>query len=78
MTPELKKIIAEYIVGVRRELTLIGQPTTLAVVAEAARMSRRLYESLEAGDIDRVSAALESKRIAVSRYEKVFGVDWGL
>lgn len=78
MTPELKKIIAEYIIGVRSELTLVGQPTVLAVVAEATRTSKRLYESLEIGDVDRVSAALESKRLAVSRYEKVFGVDWGL
>lgn len=78
MTPELKKIIAEYVVGHRRELTLIGQPAMLAIVVEATRASRTLYESLASGNIDRVTFALESKRLAVSRYEKVFGVDWGL
>jgi hypothetical protein len=78
MTPELKKIIAEYIVGSRRELTLVGQPVTLAVVAEASRASKALYESLKAGDVDRVSTALELKRLAVSRYERVFGIDWDL
>ena len=78
MTPELKKIIAEYIIGVRRELTLVGQPTTIAVVAEAAKSSRKLYETLETGDVEKVSTALESKRLAVSRYERVFGIDWDL
>jgi hypothetical protein len=78
MTPELKKIIAEYIIGARRELTLVGQPTTIAVVAEAAKSSRKLYETLETGDVEKVSTALESKRLAVSRYERVFGIDWDL
>jgi hypothetical protein len=33
---------------------------------------------LETGDVEKVSTALESKRLAVSRYERVFGIDWDL
>jgi hypothetical protein len=78
MEPILKKTLVEYITGKRREITLVGHPISISIIHEAARASRDLFISLKEGDIERVSLALENKRVAVERYEKVTGTPWGL
>lgn len=77
MEPKLKKALVEYIVG-RRSLTLVGNPQVLAVVYEAAKASRELVEALNSGDIDRTTDAVENKRCAVERFERVTGKVWGI
>jgi hypothetical protein len=78
MAPELKKSIAEYVIGERKEVTISGSPLVVSVIYEAARASRNLMLALKNGNIDSISSAIEEKRVAVSRYEKVFGADWNL
>ena len=78
MEPTLKKSITEYIVGKRDQLILVGNPVTLSIVYEATRTSKNLLEALRSGDIDKVSSALNEKRIAVTRYERVIGSSWDL
>lgn len=78
MEPTLKKSIVEYIIGKRNQLVLVGNPITLSIVYEAARTSKNLLEALRNGELDRVSHALNEKRIAVSRYESVIGSSWDL
>jgi hypothetical protein len=78
MEPILKKTLVEYITGKRDCVTLVGHPVSIAIIHEAAKASRELFLSLNEGSIDNVSSALEKKRIAVERYEKVTGTHWGL
>jgi hypothetical protein len=77
MAPKLKRAIVEYIMG-SRSLTIIGQPQVLAVIYEAARTSRVLKEALESGDISATIKAVEDKRRAVERFEKITGKTWGI
>jgi hypothetical protein len=74
----IKKSLAEYISGRRKTLTLVGDPVFISVMYEAANTSRKLLLALREGKIDEVSNALEQKRIAVSRFERVTGQSWGL
>jgi hypothetical protein len=78
MENELKKVVAKYIVGSIGELTLIGDPFTISMLKEAIESSRNLWCALNECDIDKVSLALEKKRVAVSRYEKTTGKSWSL
>lgn len=78
MEPIIKKSLVEYISGRRKTLTLVGDPVFISVVYEAANTSRKLLLALREGRIDEVSSALEQKRIAVSRFERVTGQNWGL
>jgi hypothetical protein len=78
MEPIIKKSLVEYISGRRKTLTLVGDPVFISVMYEAANASRKLLLALQEGKIDEVSSALERKRIAVSRYERVTGQNWGL
>jgi len=78
MEPIIKKSLVEYISGRRKTLTLVGDPVFISVMYEAANTSRKLLLALREGKIDEVASALEQKRIAVSRFERVTGQNWGL
>jgi hypothetical protein len=78
MEPIVKKSLVEYISGHRKILTLVGDPLFISIVYEAANTSRKLLLALREGKIDEVSRALEQKREAVSRFERVTGQNWGL
>jgi len=78
MEPIIKKSLVEYISGHRKTLTLVGDPVFISVMYEAANTSRKLLLALREGKIDEVASALEQKRIAVSRFERVTGQNWGL
>jgi hypothetical protein len=78
MEPIIKKSLVEYISGRRKTLILVGDPVFISVMYEAANTSRKLLLALREGRIDEVSSALEQKRIAVSRFERVTGQNWGL
>jgi hypothetical protein len=78
MEPIIKKSLVEYITDRRTKLTLVGNPTIVSIVYEAAIASKNLLLVLHEGNIDEVSIALEKKRIAVSRFERVTGQTWGI
>ena len=77
MEPELKKALVEYIMG-RKSFTIVGHPQILAVIYEAAKTSRILRETLNSGDIDSTILAVENKRKAVERFERITGKSWGI
>ena len=77
MQPKLKRALVEYIMG-QRTLTIVGQPQILAVIYEAAKASRTLKETLESGDIEATIIAVENKRKAVERFERITGQTWGI
>ena len=77
MAPELKKALVEYIMG-RKSFTVVGHPQVLAVIYEAAKASRILRETLASGDIEATTLAVENKRKAVERFERITGKNWGI
>lgn len=77
MEPNLKKALVEYITG-QRSITIVGKPQILAVIYEAARTSKLLREALDSGDIEATILAVENKRLAVERFERITGHTWGL
>lgn len=78
MNGNLRKSLAEYIVGKRESVRLIGPPTVIAVVYETAQASRELYVALETGRVSLVEGALRRKKEAVERWERVTGMKWDL
>ena len=78
MEPIFKKSLVEYISGSREILTLIGDPSLISIIYEAANTSRKLLLALQDGKIEEVSRALEQKREAISRFERVTGQSWSL
>ena len=78
MNGNLRKSLVEYILGKRESLRLVGPPLVIAVVYETAQASRELYAALEAGRVPLVESALDRKRVAVERWEKVTGMKWDL
>lgn len=78
MEPIIKKSLVEYISGRRDTLVLVGDPIFISIMYEAVATSKKLLLALKEGDIDGVASALEQKRIAVSRFERVTGQNWGL
>lgn len=78
MDEVLKKSLAEYICGIRKELVLEGPPSLIAMVYEAATSSRELFESLETNNFEMVQKSILRKKRAVKRWESFTGVEWGL
>ena len=54
MKSDLKRMIAEYILGEREEITISGRPEDVAVTAEAIQASKSLYQLLQQSDSDSV------------------------
>lgn len=78
MEPILKKAIAQYIYGSLTEITFVGDPIFISLLKEATESSKNLMLALREGNLDKVNIALQNKREAVLRYEKVTGNPWGL
>lgn len=78
MNGNLRKTLVEYILGKRDSVRLVGPPIVIAVVYETAQASRELYEALESGRVGLVERALDRKKKAVTRWEKVTGMKWDL
>jgi hypothetical protein len=78
MDKKLKRTLAEFILGERKELELYGNPKTLAIVYEAAMSSRELVLALESGSSDSVSAALLRKREATRMFEQHTAQKWSI
>jgi|APGre2960657373_1045057.scaffolds.fasta_scaffold668930_1 hypothetical protein len=78
MNGNLRKSLAEYIIGKRESIRLIGPPTVIAVVYETTQASRELYVALETGRVPLVEGALRRKKEAVERWERVTGMKWDL
>ena len=78
MDKKLKKTLAEFILGERKELELYGNPQTLALVHEAAMSSRELVLALASGSSERVSEALLRKREAVRMFEQHTQQKWSI
>jgi hypothetical protein len=76
MDKRLKRQLAEFILGERKELELYGNPQTLALFHEAAMSSRELVLALESGNPEVVNSALCRKREAVRMFEQNTGKRW--
>ena len=78
MDKRLKRTIAEFVLGERREIEFLGSPKVLALVHEAALSSRELVLALESGETERVKAALLRKREAVRIFEQYTKQKWSI
>jgi hypothetical protein len=79
MKNELKREIAEYILGEREEITISGNPEQVAVTAEAIQASRALYLVLQQeSSPGNLKEALNRKQRAVERWRRVISPEWDL
>ena len=79
MKSDLKRMIAEYILGEREEITISGRPENVAVTAEAIQASKSLYQLLQQSESDSgLKEALNRKHLAVERWKRTTSSDWDL
>jgi hypothetical protein len=79
MDNSTKKSIVEYVLGMREELILEGEPTLISVTASAVEASKNLYVALNEGkNIEEIKEALQKKKKAVDRWNSYTNKNWDI
>ena len=79
MQPELKKSITEYVLGERKELEIVGPPSIVAVIYEAASSASSFLRALREGkSIDVIKPLMERRKKAAERFKNLTGDDWDI
>ncbi len=79
MDNSTKKSIVEYVLGMREELILEGEPALISVTASAVEASKSLYVALNEGrNIEEIKEALQRKKKAVDRWNSYTNKNWDI
>ena len=75
---KLHKIAAEFILEQDININLKGDKEFLQSYSRLLSESKKLYQTIKAGDLDEIKEQAQVKKDATLEFQKISGIDWRL